>query len=107
MPILKENRRLYPGGSPQSREWKALITTIRARAGNCCEGSPAYPDCRVANGQPHPVSGKRVVLTTAHLDHRPQNSEPNNLRFWCQRCHNTYDGANRAATRARRKAVQP
>lgn len=33
----------------------------------------------------------RVVLTVAHLDHQPENCDPENLRAWCQRCHNTYD----------------
>jgi hypothetical protein len=39
---------------------------VRKRSGNRCEGSPLYPDCRAVNGQPHPVTGSRVVLTTAH-----------------------------------------
>jgi 5-methylcytosine-specific restriction endonuclease McrA len=39
----------------------------------------------------HPVTGSWVVLTVAHLDHQPENVDPNNLRAWCQRCHNTYD----------------
>jgi hypothetical protein len=108
MPILKENRRLYPGGGIASREWKAIREAIRQRAGNRCEGSPKYPDCRAEGGQPHPRTGKLVRLTTAHLDHNPRNSVPDNLRCWCEICHNTYDGANRAKTRARRKAeVQP
>lgn len=39
----------------------------------------------------------RVVLTVAHLDHRPENCDPANLRAWCQRCHNTYDAPMRRA----------
>jgi 5-methylcytosine-specific restriction endonuclease McrA len=31
----------------------------------------------------------------AHLDHRPENCERENLRAWCQRCHNTYDMSER------------
>ncbi len=79
---------------------------ILARAGNRCEGSPAYPDCRAENHQPHPVTGSRVVLTTAHLDHNPSNCDPANLRAWCQRCHNTYDAPMRAETRRKRKAAE-
>jgi hypothetical protein len=51
--------------------------------------------------QPHPITSARVVLTTAHLDHHPPNCDPANLRAWCQRCHNRYDAAHRAGTRAR------
>ena len=101
MPISAENQRLYP------HDWKEIGARIRARAGNCCEGSPAYPDCRAANGQPHPVTGSKVVLTVAHLDHDPRNSDPARLRAWCQRCHNTYDAPFRAANRAKKKVVLP
>lgn len=92
MPIRPENRSRYPNN------WKSIIRpSILARAGNCCEGSPAYPDCRRANGSPIPHSDKRVVLTVAHLDHQPENCDPENLRAWCQRCHNGYDAGHRAA----------
>jgi hypothetical protein len=30
------------------------------------------------NGAPHPVTGSRVVLTVAHLDHTPENCEAHN-----------------------------
>ncbi|TDH55077.1 hypothetical protein E2C06_36560 [Dankookia rubra] len=39
----------------------------------------------------HPVSGSRVILGAAHLDHRSENVSPNNLQAWCQRCHLRYD----------------
>jgi hypothetical protein len=93
MPIRPENRARYPA------DWKAIVAAIRTRSGNVCEGSPAYPDCRAVNGQPHPVTGSRVVLTTAHLDHVPENCGHENLRHWCQRCHNTYDAPHRRANR--------
>jgi hypothetical protein len=43
MPIKRENYHLYPGGSPHSKEWKAIVARIKARAGNVCER------CRVPN----------------------------------------------------------
>lgn len=96
MPIKPENRARYPA------HWRTEIRpAILARAGNCCEGSPAYPDCRAENGVPHPVTGSRVVLTIAHLDHQPENVAPENLRAWCQRCHTTYDAPMKAAARRR------
>jgi hypothetical protein len=90
MPIKPENRARYP------KDWHAISTRIKQRAGWRCEGSPAYPDCRAAHGQPHPVTGSRVVLTCAHLDHTPENCDPKNLRAWCQRCHLTYDAEHHA-----------
>jgi hypothetical protein len=50
----------------------------------------------------------KVVLTVAHLDHTPENCAPENLRCWCQRCHNAYDAPMRragTASRARSKAA--
>jgi hypothetical protein len=44
----------------------------------------------------------KVVLTVAHLDHTPENCARENLRAWCQRCHNLYDApARRAGIRER------
>ena len=102
MPISKENMRRYPGGSIRSKEWLAIRQDILDRAGHRCEGSPAYPDCRAWNHEDHPDTGSKVVLTIAHLDHKPENSDRENLKAWCQRCHNTYDQPHRQANRKRR-----
>lgn len=103
MPIKPENRALYPA------EWERISRAKREAAGWRCEGSPRYPECRAENGNPHPVTGSRVVLTVAHLDHDPANCADENLRAWCQRCHLTYDAAhharNAAETRRSRRAV--
>lgn len=102
MPIKAENKARYPA------DWKQISKRIRERAGNRCEGSPAYPDCCAANAQPHPVTGSKVVLTVAHLDHQPENCGDDNLRAWCQRCHLTYDAAHHAANaRETRKQKRP
>jgi len=90
MPIKPENKALYP------KDWKAISLAARKRAGNCCEGSPAYPECRAANGEPHPVTQSRVILTVAHLNHNPADCRPENLKSWCQRCHLTYDAQHHA-----------
>jgi len=92
MPIKPENLARYP------RDWKRIADEIRGRAGQKCEGSPLYPECRAHNGQPHPDTGARVVLTVAHLDHTPEHCEPENLKAMCQRCHLTYDAAHHART---------
>lgn len=99
MPIRPEMKARYP------KNWKDISKARREAAGNRCEGSPAYPDCRAENGKPHPVTGSTVVLTVAHLDHKPENCSAENLRAWCQRCHNTYDAPMRAAGRRARAAA--
>lgn len=101
MPIRPENRARYP------KDWKEIRARILARAGNRCEGSPAYPDCRRVNGMPIDDMDRRpVVLTIAHLNHTPEDCADDNLRAWCQRCHLTYDAKhhakNAAVTRRRR-----
>jgi hypothetical protein len=80
MPIKPENKARYP------RDWKAISKRIRfERAGNRCEW------CGAENHQPHPVTGSKVVLTVAHLDHDLVDHSDENLAALCQRCHLTYD----------------
>lgn len=71
MPIKDMSR--YP------REWKEISKSIKERAGNKCEGSPAYPDCRAEHGKPHPITGSIVFLSVGHLDHQPENCDHENL----------------------------
>ena len=104
MPISKENMKRYPGGSIRSKEWLGIREEVLSRASHACEGSPAYPKCRAFDREPHPETGSHVILTIAHLDHMPENSARENLRAWCQRCHNTYDQPHRQANRKRRLA---
>lgn len=87
MPIRPENRARYP------KDWKAISLSIRERAAWRCETE----GCGAENGKPHPITGSKVVLTVAHLDHTPENCDPDNLRAWCQRCHNRYDAPMRRA----------
>ena len=96
MPIRQENKKRYP------KDWKAISLRIRERAGWVCEN----PGCRARQNEPHPITLSRVVLTVAHLDHQPENCANDNLRAWCQRCHNSYDAPTRAAgIKQRRRAL--
>lgn len=117
MPIRKEERGKYP------RNWNHIRAQIIMRAGNKCEGcglqngsliirtGPGERDFEYIEGEGefaaaiadgyHPV---QVVLTVAHLDHDPTNCDPENLRAWCQKCHNGYDAKHRAEGIKRRKA---
>jgi hypothetical protein len=74
-------------------DWCDVVRpAIIARAQNRCEGSPAYPGCRVLNYSWHPATGSKVILTTAHLCRcAPKCGELSHLRLLCQRCHLTLD----------------
>ena len=82
--------------------WKRLSAHIRhIRAKDRCEW------CGAVNGERHPETGSKVVLTVAHLDHDTSNNRFSNLRALCQRCHLTYDAQfhadNAKVTRAAKK----
>lgn len=104
MPIRAENRSRYP------RDWPRISLEIRRdRAQWRCEQTDANGQpgrCEARQGEPHPLTGGRVVLTVAHLDHTPENCARENLRAMCQRCHNLYDlPTRRAGMQARRRAA--
>jgi 5-methylcytosine-specific restriction endonuclease McrA len=109
MPFHKER---YP------KNWKEISLRIRARSGGKCEF------CGAENYKPHPLTGSKVVLTVAHLDHDPMNCDgmenveeiesvpllpikKSNLRALCQKCHLTYDAKHHArnATTTRRNKI--
>jgi hypothetical protein len=74
VPVKPENKKLYPAN------WPAISRLIREhRAGWQCEFVVNGTRCEARHGQAHPVTGSKVVLTTAHLDHDPANVEPSNL----------------------------
>jgi hypothetical protein len=120
MPIKPENRHRYPD------HWPEIRAAILKRAANCCEacrvpnhtnilrgigrdrGTYQLPDGIVRNAEngglvclrPFDFLGYpvRIVLTVAHLDHIPENVEPENLRAWCQLHHLRYDAHHHAQT---------
>jgi 5-methylcytosine-specific restriction endonuclease McrA len=131
MPIKPENKHRYPAN------WKFIRAEILARAGYRCEKCKAPHGKLIARGVDRDANtymteaaevfdadtgafigrcrfsdfnvGKMVgiVLTIAHLDHTPENNDPENLRAWCQRCHLRYDAQHHAVnareTRRKRK----
>jgi hypothetical protein len=104
MPIRPENRGRYPA------DWPTLSQAIKDRAGWRCEctGECGRPydhlgrdeRCINRHGRPAYGTGSNVVLTTAHLDHTPENCDPGNLKAMCQGCHLHYDREHHAKTRA-------
>lgn len=96
MPIRPENKARYP------KDWKAVVARVRARSGGQCEFDVDGERCTARNGEPHPVTGSKVVLTVAHLNHTPEDCRDENLKDACQRCHNRYDMPARRAGIQRR-----
>lgn len=97
MPIRIEMRSRYP------KDWKKRSRFVRFfRAKGRCEW------CGAVNGKPHPITGSKVVLTTAHVfDHRPEACSLLNLAALCQKCHNKHDAyLRRAGMRERRHINQ-
>jgi len=78
--------------------WKEIVATVAARSGGQCECRGQCGACRsgvrclAVNRLPHPNTGSKVVLTTAHLDHDTTHNDLFNLLHLCQRCHLRYDG---------------
>jgi len=103
-PIRPENKARYPA------DWREISLAVKVAADWRCEcrgecGHLSWhlgPDgrCENVHGQPAIGSGKIVVLTTAHLDHTPENCDRANLRAFCQSCHLHYDRDHHAETRA-------
>jgi len=105
-PISRENRARYP------KDWHDISAAIKARAGNRCECEGECDrrthDGRCPNhhGSPAYGTGSLVVLTTAHLNHTPEDCRPENLKAMCQGCHLHYDRDHHAQTReATRRAA--
>lgn len=86
--------------------WKEIRAKILDRAKHACEW------CGAKNYEPHPVTGSKVVLTTAHLGtafpdgtpgdkHDKMDVREENLAALCQRCHLRYDIAEHLQNRRR------
>jgi hypothetical protein len=96
MPIRAEMKHRYP------KEWPLISLWIRVCAGWRCEWCPA------AQGQPHPITGSKVILTVAHiLCDAPEDVRPQNLAALCQRCHNRHDAKSRADGIRKRAMATP
>jgi hypothetical protein len=119
MGIREENRERYPSN------WNEVVEAIRARSGNRCEKCgiprgawrltlPGGGDVVFVPGPTDELTPEQrsllhaaidlgakatkrpIRLTTAHLDHTAENCDLENLRHWCERCHNGYDAKMRA-----------
>lgn len=108
MPIRPENRARYPKNwSEISRRIKFERAAGRCECrGECGRGTHGDERCPNLHGKPAYGTGSTVVLTTAHLNHTPEDCAPDNLRAMCQGCHLHYDREHHAETaRATREAA--
>jgi hypothetical protein len=91
VPIRPENKDRYP------KDWPEIRKRILERAKNRCEF------CGVENHTfRENYDGRKptyIVLTIAHLDHTPENCDPDNLRALCQACHLEYDREHHEQTK--------
>jgi hypothetical protein len=98
VPIRPENVARYPA------DWVCISKRIKDRAGwRCeCEGECGRGThvgrCTNQHGCSAYGTGSTVVLTTAHLDHTPENCRDDNLKAMCQGCHLHYDRDHHAQT---------
>lgn len=106
MPIRPENRNRYP------KDWKQISEHIRfERAkGRCeCEGQcqrgTHLDRCPNVHGRPAYGTGSIVVLTTAHLNHTPEDCRDENLLAMCQGCHLHYDRDHHVQTAQRTRTA--
>ncbi|MFC8658209.1 hypothetical protein ACFUCT_23860 [Streptomyces parvus] len=99
MPIRPENLHRYP------RDWPQISARIRfERAGGRCECTGhcglTHPGgrCPAVHEEIHPDTGSVVGLTTAHLNHTPEDVREINLLAACQLCHLRIDHGHHRVT---------
>ena len=105
-PIRASQKARYP------KDWPQISDRIKVtRAGGRCEcegecGRGTHDGrCPNRHGKPAYGTGSRVILTTAHLNHTPEDCRDENLKAMCQGCHLHYDREHHAQTRAEPNAA--
>lgn len=97
-PIRAEERTRYP------KDWRRIADNVKIRANWRCEcdgecGRPHVGRCPHRHGGVNPATGATIVLTVAHLNHTPEDCQPDNLKAMCQACHLAYDQDHHQETR--------
>ena len=113
MPIKPENVHRYPPDWPQITLRRKVASGWRCECdGRCgwarCGTTLGGGRCLAAQDMPHPLTGSMVVLTTAHLNHTPEDCADDNLLVMCPGCHLSYDrDHHRESARAAKESAQP
>ena len=123
MPIRPENRSRYP------KNWKSEIRPRILKRAENSHGWPCCEECGVPNHSwglreddgtfhdggteamardlaPDGKNVVQIVLTIANLSEEVEDCSDENLRAWCQRCHNRYDAPMRRRGIAERARAQ-
>jgi hypothetical protein len=95
------NRKLYPP------EWKRIAHAVKVAADWRCQctgecGRDHDGQCVHVHLERDVDTGRRVILTVAHLDHDPENPAAR-LAALCAPCHLRYDNRHRAELRRSRQ----
>lgn len=118
MPIKPELRHFY-----RTPEWFAARELVKERANDCCErchgknGAYYIRDQSVLravhrfevtkrDAEAAALQGLKVVLIQCgccHVNNKPGDDRPENLRWWCRGCHLRFDERHHFQTRATRK----
>lgn len=102
MPIRPENKARYPKDWPEISEF---VRFVRAEGrceceGECGRGTHGDQRCPNRHGEPAYGTGSKVILTTAHLNHTPEDCRLCNLKAMCNGCHLHYDKDHHRQTAA-------
>lgn len=92
MPMDKS---LYP------KDWIKIAFEIKTAADWKCQ--KCGKQCRRPT---EPFDTHKRTLTVAHLNHKPMDCRPENLKAMCAPCHLRYDAKHHAETRKKRKVKQ-
>lgn len=87
--------------SKYPENWNEIALRVKEDADWRCQecGKQCYRP-----GQKH--LNRQYTLTVAHLDHKPMNCDPSNLKAMCSVCHLKYDNQHRAEQREKKRAEQ-
>src|SRR3990167_6506501 len=90
--------------SKYPKSWRSISAEVRKRSGGRCEcagecglhnGADLFERkshrCIEKNGAVAKFARGKIVLTVAHLNHKPMDCSRLNLKAMCQRCHLRYD----------------
>lgn len=82
-------------------DWDAIALAVKQRADWVCElcGKP----CRSPG---EPFDTHKRTLTVAHINHTPEDCDPNNLVAACAPCHLEYDRPMKKLRRIVKKRLQ-